>query len=126
MDFIDGLPRTRRGHDSVWVIVDRLTKSAHFLPVRSTYNVADLSQLFLKEIVRLHGVPVTIVSDRGTQFTSHFWKGLQNAFRTSLTYSTAFHPQTDGHRERELIRYWRTCCVHVSWISRRDGRTISI
>ena len=74
MDFITGLPRSRRQHDSIWVIVDRMTKSAHFLPVKTTHSVEDYAKLYIKEIVKLHGVPVSIISDRGAQFTAQFWK----------------------------------------------------
>lgn len=80
MDFIDGLPRSRSDHDSLWVIVDRLTKSAHFLPVRSTRTVPLLAKLYVKEIVKLHGIPTSIVSDRDPLFTSGFWKALQKSF----------------------------------------------
>jgi hypothetical protein len=73
MDFIEGLPRTQRGFDSIWVIVDRLTKVAHFIPVRTTYSSTKLAELYLERIVSLHGVPKKIVSDRGTQFTSYYW-----------------------------------------------------
>jgi hypothetical protein len=73
MDFIVGLPRTQRGYDSIWVIVDRLTKVAHFLPVKTTYTSAKLAELYMKRIASLHGVPRKIVSDQGTQFTSHYW-----------------------------------------------------
>jgi hypothetical protein len=72
MDFIVGLPRTRSGYDSIWVVVDRLTKVTHFIPVKTTYNSAGLAGLYMSRIVCLHGVPKKIVSDRGTQFTSHF------------------------------------------------------
>ena len=72
MDFVIGLPRTSRKFDSIWVIVDRLTKSAHFLPVRTTYTVEEYAKLYIKEIVRLHGVPISIISDRGTQFITNF------------------------------------------------------
>ena len=96
MDFVVGLPRTQKGYDSIWVIVDRLTKSAHFLPVRSTYSAAQYARLFLDHIVSLHGVPISIVSDRGPQFTSRFWRSFQDALGTQLRFSTAFHPQTDG------------------------------
>ena len=72
MDFVTGLPRSFRKFDSIWVIVDRLTKSAHFLPVRSDYTVEEYAKLYLKEIVRLHGVPTSIISDRGAQFTAKF------------------------------------------------------
>ena len=84
------------------MIVDRLTKSAHFLPVKTTYGVAKYAQIYLDEIVRLHGVPVSIISDRGTQFTSRFWRALQEALGTRLDLSTAFHPQTDGQSERTI------------------------
>ena len=102
MDFVVGLPKTRKGYDSIWVIVDRLTKSAHFLPVQTTYTVAQYDQLYIQHIVSLHGVPVSIVSDRGTQFTSRFWQKLQEAMGTQLDFSTAFHPQTDGQSERTI------------------------
>jgi hypothetical protein len=73
MDFIVGLPRTRASYDSIWVVVDRLTKSAHFIPVKTNYSSVVLAKLYMSWIVCLHGVPKKIVSDRGTQFTSHFW-----------------------------------------------------
>ncbi|KAL0541612.1 hypothetical protein IC582_021665 [Cucumis melo] len=100
MDFITGLPRTLRGFTVIWVVVDRLTKSAHFVPGKSTYTASKWAQLYMSEIVRLHGVPVSIVSDRDARFTSKFWKGLQTAMGTRLDFSTAFHPQTDGQTER--------------------------
>jgi hypothetical protein len=100
MDFITGLPRTKSGYDSIWVIVDRLTKVAHFIPVKTTYTSAKLADIYMKRIVSLHGVPKSIVSDRGTQFTSHFWKQLHESLGTRLEFSTAFHPQTDGQTER--------------------------
>ncbi|KAL4034989.1 hypothetical protein IC575_003663 [Cucumis melo] len=100
MDFITGLPRTLRGFTVIWVVVDRLTKSAHFVLGKSTYTASKWAQLYMSEIVRLHGVPVSIVSDRDARFTSKFWKGLQTAMGTRLDFSTAFHPQTDGQTER--------------------------
>src|SRR5262249_25627994 len=102
MDFVTGLPRTSTGFDSIWVIVDRLTKSAHFLPVKTTYSVAKYAKLYIERIVCLHGLPVSIVSDRGPQFTSRFWKKLQEGLGTRLDFSTAFHPQTDGQSERTI------------------------
>ncbi|KAJ9541044.1 hypothetical protein OSB04_027550 [Centaurea solstitialis] len=101
MDFVTGLPKTQRRHDVIWVIVDHLTKSAHFLPIQETYPVSKLSDLFQREIVRLHGTPVSITSDRDPRFTSRFWKSLHQAWGTRLTMSSAFHPQTDGP---ELVR----------------------
>nr|CAD40062.3 OSJNBa0085C10.14 [Oryza sativa Japonica Group] len=100
MDFITGLPRTSSGHDSIWVIVDRLTKVAHFIPVRTTYSGSRLAELYMARIVCLHGVPKKIVSDRGSQFTSKFWKKLQEEMGSKLNFSTAYHPQTDEQTER--------------------------
>ena len=100
MDFIRGLPRTSRRHDSIWVIVDRLTKSAHFIPVSMTHTFEHLSVLFEREIIRLHGVPATITSDRDPLLTSKLWKSMQEQYGTRLQFSTAFHPQTDGQSER--------------------------
>uniref|UniRef100_A0A453G2D1 Retrotransposon protein, putative, Ty3-gypsy subclass n=1 Tax=Aegilops tauschii subsp. strangulata TaxID=200361 RepID=A0A453G2D1_AEGTS len=100
MDFITGLPRTRVGYDSIWVVVDRLTKVAHFIPVKTTYTSAKLAKIYMTRIVCLHGVPRTIVSDRGTLFTSKFWHQLHQTLQTRLEFSTAFHPQTDGQTER--------------------------
>ena len=100
MDFITGLPRTRSGYDSIWVVVYRLTKVAHFIPVKTTYTSAKLAKIYMTRIVCLHGVPRTIVSDRGTHFTSKFWHQLHQTLGTRLEFSTAFHLQTDGQTER--------------------------
>ncbi|KAL0548854.1 hypothetical protein IC582_013330 [Cucumis melo] len=122
MDFITGLPKTLRGFTVIWVVVDRLTKSAHFVPGKSTYTASKWAQLYMSEIVRLHGVPVSIVSDRDARFTSKFWKGLQTAMGTRLDFSTAFHPQTDGQTERlnqVLEDMLRACALEFpgSWDS---------
>jgi transposase InsO family protein len=100
MDFIVGLPRTRSGYDSIWVIVDRLTKVAHLIHVKTTYSGLQLAELYMSRIVCLHGVPKKIVSDRGTQFTSRFWERLHEALDTQLRFSSVYHPQTDGQTER--------------------------
>jgi transposase InsO family protein len=100
MDFIVDLPCIRTGYDSIWVVVDRLTKAAHFIPVKTTYNSAVLAELYMAQIVCLHGVPKKIVSDRGTQFTSHFWQQLHEALGTHLKFNLAYHPLTDGQTER--------------------------
>ena len=92
MDFVVGLPLTGRKNDSFWVVVDRLTKSAHFLPVKTDYALDKLTELYIKEIVRLHGIPVSIISDRDPRFTSRFYGKLQEALGTRLCFSTAFHP----------------------------------
>ncbi|GKA83808.1 ty3-gypsy retrotransposon protein [Tanacetum coccineum] len=102
MDFVTGLPTTQKRHDAIWVVVDRLTKSAHFLPIRKNYGISKLAEIFRQEIVRLHGTPTAIVSDRDPKFTSRFWKGLQKAWGTRLKFSTTFHPQTDGQSERTI------------------------
>ncbi|KAL0537580.1 hypothetical protein IC582_026561 [Cucumis melo] len=122
IDFITGLPRTLRGFTVIWVVVDRLTKSAHFVPGKSTYTASKWAQLYMSEIVRLHGVPVSIVSDRDARFTSKFWRGLQTAMGTRLDFSTAFHPQTDGQTERlnqVLEDMLRACALEFpgSWDS---------
>ena len=100
MDFVLGFPLTQQKHDSVWVIVDKLTKSTHFIPVRMDYSMDRLAELYVKEIVRLHGVPLSIVSDIDPRFTSRFWKELQLAFGTRLNFGTTFHSQIDGQSER--------------------------
>jgi len=102
MDFIVSLPRTQRRHDAIWVVVNRLTKSAYFLAIKMVFNAEQLADLYLKEIVRLHGIPLSIVSDRDTKFVSKFWQGFQSAMGTKLCISTAFHPQTDGQSERTI------------------------
>ena len=90
MDFVIGLPPSRQHHDSIWVVVDRLTKSAHFLPVHTSYTAEDYARLYIRELVRLHGVPLSIISDRGTQFTSQFWKAFQKRLGTQVLLSSAF------------------------------------
>ncbi|GJV31594.1 putative reverse transcriptase domain-containing protein [Tanacetum coccineum] len=102
MDFVTKLPKTTSGQDTIWVIVDRLTKSAHFLPMKETDSMEKLTRQYLKEVVSRHGVPVSIISDRDSRFTSHFWKSLNEALGTQLDMSTAYHPQTDGQSERTI------------------------
>ena len=102
MDFVTHLPRTQQRHDAVWVIVDRLTKSAHFLAVKMTFALERFCRLYIREIVQLQGVPVSIVSDRDLRLTTHFWKIFQKAMGTRLTMCTTFHPQTDGQSERTI------------------------
>jgi len=102
MDFVVGLPRTKANHDAIWVIVDRLTKSAHFLPINERFSLDKLVHLYLKEIVMRHEVPVSIVSDRDPRFNSRFWRQFQECLGTKLNMSTAYHPQTDGQSERTI------------------------
>ena len=91
-DFVTHLPRTSRGHDAVWVIMDRLTKSAHFLAMRITFTLEEFGRLYIQEIVRLHGVLISIISDRDSRFTAHFWMSFQQVMGTQLMMSISFHP----------------------------------
>ncbi|GJY50499.1 putative reverse transcriptase domain-containing protein [Tanacetum coccineum] len=102
MDFVTKLPRTSSAHDTIWVIVDRLTKSTHFLLMREDYKKERLARLYLNEIVARHGVPISIISDRDSRFTSRFWQSMQEALGTRLDMSTAYHPQTDGQRSWDV------------------------
>ncbi|GKC91448.1 putative reverse transcriptase domain-containing protein [Tanacetum coccineum] len=102
MDFVTKLPRTSSGHDTIWVIVDRLTKSAHFLPMREDYKMDRLARLYMNEIVARHGVPISIIFDHNSRFTSRFWQTMQEALGTKLDMSTTYHPQTDDHSERTI------------------------
>jgi transposase InsO family protein len=100
MDFIMGLLRIQMGYDSIWAIVDRLTKVAHFIPVKTTYFGPQLAKFYVSRIVCLHGVPKKIVSDRGTQFTLRFWERLHETLDTQLCFSSAYRPQIDDQTER--------------------------
>ena len=117
MDFVVGLPRTVKGCDSIWIIVDCLTKSTHFLPVDTRYSAKKYAKLYFDRIVTLHGVPLTIVSDRGSVFVSHFCEQLQKCLGTSLLRSLAYHPQTDGQTERVnqvLKDMLRACAISLA------------
>ncbi|GKD29604.1 reverse transcriptase domain-containing protein, partial [Tanacetum coccineum] len=102
MDFVTKLPKTSQGYDTIWVIIDRLTKSAIFTPMRETNPLDKLARLYLKEVVTRHGIPVSIICDRDPRFASNFWRSLQSALGTNLDMSTAYHPQTDGQSERTI------------------------
>nr|GEU39463.1 putative reverse transcriptase domain-containing protein [Tanacetum cinerariifolium] len=135
MDFITKLPKTTNGYDTIWVIVDHLTKSAHFLPMRENDPMEKLMKLYMKEVVTRHGVPVSIISDRDGRFTSLFWQALHKALGTRLDMSTAYHPEADGQSERtiqtleDMLRacdapfealYRQKCCSPVCWAKVRD------
>jgi hypothetical protein len=99
MDFVIELPRTRSGYDSLWVIMDRLTKVAHFVPVKMTYTKPQLVELYVSRVVYFFGVPMRIVSERETQFISKFWKRLHDSMDTHLNFSFLYHPQTNAQTE---------------------------
>ncbi|GJW57995.1 putative reverse transcriptase domain-containing protein [Tanacetum coccineum] len=136
MDFITKLPRTPSGYDSIWVIVDRLTKSAHFIPMNEKYKMEKLTRLYLKEIVCRHGVPVSIISDRDPRFASRFWRSLQKSLGTNLDMSTAYHPETDSQSKRTIQTFYhasikaapfealykRKCRSPVCWSEVRDAQ----
>jgi hypothetical protein len=120
MDFIVGLPNTSQKHDSIWVIVDRLTKMAHFIPVHTTFSAKKYAKIYLDRIGCLHGVPKMIILDRGAQFVASFWEHLQASLGTKLIRSLAYHPQTNGQTERVnqiLEDMLRACVIHYdkSW-----------
>ncbi|GJZ63576.1 putative reverse transcriptase domain-containing protein, partial [Tanacetum coccineum] len=102
MDFITKLPRSSQGFDTIWVIVDRLTKSAHFLPIRENDPLDKLARLYLNRIVARHGIPASIICDRDGRFTSNFWRSFQKTLGTDICMSTAYHPKTDGQSERTI------------------------
>jgi len=120
MDFIVGLPNTPQKHDSIWVIVVRLTKTTHFIPVHTTYNTKRYAEIYIERIICLHGIPKTTISDRCAQFEARFWEQLQESLSTKLIRSSAYHPQTDGQTERVnqiLEDMLRACAIHYdkSW-----------
>jgi hypothetical protein len=113
MDFIVGLPRTAKGFDSIWVIIDRFTKIDHFLPVKTYYPVITYAQLYIARILSLHGIPKTIVSDHGPQFVSKFWEELHKSLGTKLLHSSAYHPQTSGQTKRvnQILQDMLQACI---------------
>ncbi|GJT41320.1 putative reverse transcriptase domain-containing protein [Tanacetum coccineum] len=140
MDFVTKLLMTENGYDTIWVIVDHLTKSAHFLPMRENDPMERLMKLYMKEVVTRHGVPVSIISDRDGNFTSLFWKALNKALGTRLDMSMTYHPETDSQSERtiqtleDMLRacvikvapfealYGRKCRSHVCWAEVGEAR----
>ena len=115
MDFIEGLPKSDR-YNVILVVVDRLTKYAHFIPVKHPYTASTIAQAFLDNVVKLHGLPNSIVSDKDTVFVSHFWTQLFKLFKVNLALSTAYHPQTDRQSERvnQCLEMFFRCSVQDS------------
>jgi hypothetical protein len=134
MDFVLGLPRTKKGRDSIFVVVDRFSKMAHFIPCHKIDDASYIANLFFKEIIHLHGVPNTIVSDRDTKFVSNFWRTLWAKLGTKILFSTTCHPQTNGQTEvvnmmlstilrvvlKKNIKIWKECLPHVEFAYNRS------
>jgi hypothetical protein len=100
IDFIIGLPRKNKQHDSIMVVVDKLMKASHFIPLKTTHKETNVGDIYMREVAQLHGIPKTIVSDRDPKFTSRLWKGLFKGFRTNLNFITSYHPKSNGQTER--------------------------
>ena len=99
MDFRTGLPKTQKHNDSIMVVIDKLSNSTHFIPIKYTFKAINIAEIFMKEIFRLHGIPKMVISNRDVKFTSVFWKELFAGLNTNLNFNTSYHPQMDGQTE---------------------------
>jgi len=131
MDFVGSLPKIVKAFVSIWVIVNRLTKSTHFVPIKTGMSVARLAEIYIEQIVRLHGIPFGIVLDQDPRFTFKFWESLQAALGTKLRLSSGYHPQTDGQTEstiQSLEDLLRACVLEegVSWVECLPTTTVFI
>jgi hypothetical protein len=140
MNFMLGLPRTKRGRDSIFVVVDRFSKMTRFIPCHKTDDSSHIADLFFKEIIRLHGVPNTIVSDCDTKFLNHFWRSLWAKLETKLLFSTTCHPQTDGQTKvvyrtlstmlrailKKNIKMWEECLPRIEFAYNRSLHSTTI
>jgi hypothetical protein len=134
MDFVLGLPRSKRGRDSIFVVVDHFSKMAHFIPCHKSDNASHVVDLFFTEIIRLHGVPNTIVLDRDAKFLSHFWRTLWFKLETKLLFSTTCYPQTDDQTDvvnhtlstmlrailKTNLKLWEECLPHIEFAYNRS------
>ena len=113
MDFVTGFPKSKRGNDAIFVVIDKLTKVAHFLPIKESIITAQLAELYTSRIVSFHGIPQLISSNRGSIFTSKFWESFQKAMGTNIRFSTTFHPQTSGQVEHvnQILEDMLRACV---------------
>ena len=122
MDFVTGFPKSKRGNDAIFVVIDKLTKVAHFLPIKESITAAQLAELYTSRIVFVHSIPQLISSERGSIFTSKFWDSFQKAMGTNIRFSTTFHPQTSGQVERvnQILEDMLRACVISSGMKWED------